>query len=143
VSYSRSVTPEILRTRLAVPLFRVTRWHRKSVSRKSPGNKCLAADVLCVATTSSPNCSISDASPLSADRCMNFGCGYHLSRSMMTCSPRISEHCKRNLRAFYGSLSRYLASDMNFFFNPFLFASCSCTFSKWWNTKKGVKRSAQ
>jgi hypothetical protein len=29
------------------------------------------------------------------------------------------------------------------FFNPFLFASCTCTFSKWWNTKKGVKRSAQ
>jgi hypothetical protein len=29
------------------------------------------------------------------------------------------------------------------FFNPFLFASFTCTFSKWWNTKKGVKRSAQ
>jgi hypothetical protein len=31
----------------------------------------------------------------------------------------------------------------HFFLNPFLFASCTCTFSKWWNTKKGVKRSAQ
>jgi hypothetical protein len=30
-----------------------------------------------------------------------------------------------------------------FLCNPFLFASCTCTFSKWCNTEKSVKRSAQ
>jgi hypothetical protein len=47
------------------------------------------------------------------------------------------------------SANRYLSPHVRywrkffFFLNPFLFASCTCTFSKWWNTKKGVKRSAQ
>jgi hypothetical protein len=29
------------------------------------------------------------------------------------------------------------------FFNPILFASCTCTLSKWCKSKKGVKSSAQ
>jgi hypothetical protein len=37
----------------------------------------------------------------------------------------------------------YTVYILFFFLNPFLFASCTCTFSKWLNTKKGVERSAQ